>query len=178
MEVWKDIESYEDIYQISNLGNVKRKYANGKTKIIKPYLNKCGYFYVCLCKYNKKKLFRVHKLVALAFIGNIPKNMEVNHINGIKTDNRVENLEYVSRGYNLLHAYENGLEKRQYNNAKKSKSVNQYDLNNNFIKTWESVNEIQRQLKYCKQNISQCCNKKINTAYGYRWTFAERKCLS
>lgn len=178
MEVWKDIKGYENIYQVSNLGNIRRVYANKKTKTLRLSLNKSGYLYVCISDKNKKKLFRVHKLVALAFLGDIPDNLEINHINGVKTDNRKENLEYVNRSYNLIHAYKNGLEKKQYNNIKKSKPVNQYDLNNNLIKTWESINEIQRQLKYYKQNISRCCNKKINTAYGYRWTFVERKCLA
>lgn len=178
MEVWKNIKGYENIYQVSNLGNVRRIYANKKTKILRPSLNKSGYLYVCICEKGKKKLFRVHKLVALAFLGDIPDNLEINHINGIKTDNRKDNLEYVSRSYNLIHAYENELEKRQFNNEKKSKIVYQYDLNNNFIKAWESLCEIQRQLKFAKTNISKCCNKKIHTAYGYRWTFVERKCLS
>lgn len=178
MEVWKDIKNYENMYQVSNFGNIRRKYKNNQYKMLKPHLNKCGYFYVCLCKNNEKKSIRIHKLVVSTFINNIPDKMEINHKNGIKIDNRLVNLEIVSRSYNQIHAYQNNLEKRQFNNKKKSKPVNQYDINNNFIKTWDSMCEIQRQLKYFKQNISKCCSKKIDTAYGYRWTYAERECLT
>lgn len=171
--IWKEIKGYENSYWINNFGYIKRIYSNGSEKVLKQQLNKGGYLYVCLCKNGTKKFVRVHKLVAETFIKNDSKNKEINHINGIKTDNRVENLEYVSRSENLLHAYRCGLEKRQYNNPKKSKLVNQYDLHKNLIKTWESLCEIQRCLNFNKQNISSCCNKKILTAYGYYWNFAE-----
>lgn len=128
-EIWKDIEGYEGIYQISNLGRVKSlirviKRSDGKIKtfkerILKPALNTFGYPYVNLSKQGKVKSFVVHRLVVKAFILNIGNKSDVNHINGIKTDNRVVNLEWNTRSENVQHAFDNGL-----NNNKGSKHTN------------------------------------------------------
>jgi hypothetical protein len=104
-EIWKNIKNFENIYQISNLGNVKaleREYYCGnnfkvkkihKEQPIKGYIEKNGYKIVCLKNLDNKRTVRVHRLVAEHFILNSENKPEVNHINGIKTDNRAENLE-------------------------------------------------------------------------------------
>lgn len=93
-EIWKDIPNYENLYQISNLGNVKSIRTN---KILKYGYSHNGYKIVCL----KGKMFRVHRLVAEAFISNTNNYPQVNHKNEIKTDNRVDNLEWCSSSYNI-----------------------------------------------------------------------------
>lgn len=111
-EIWKDVEGFERLYQVSNLGNVK-SLANSKTKsekILKYSLGRRGYCQVVLSKSNNKYYMRVHRLVAQAFIPNPENKPEVNHINGIRNDNRVENLEWCTQSENQIHAYRIGLQ--------------------------------------------------------------------
>lgn len=115
MEIWKDIKGYENIYQVSNLGNVRSldridKYKNRplKGKLIKPYNNN-GYSIAKLWQNNKYKMLSIHRLVAIAFIDNIYKKPCVNHINGIKNDNRIDNLEWCTHKENIQHAFDTGL---------------------------------------------------------------------
>lgn len=103
LEIWKPINEYFGIYEISNLGNVKRYYKNGKTKILQPRLNHKGYERVCLCNKNTRKEFCVHRLVGEAFIKNKYNKPQINHKNGIKTDNMMSNLEWVTPKENCLH---------------------------------------------------------------------------
>lgn len=97
-EVWKPIKGYEDKYLVSSIGNVMAKnfQGHGKQKLKTPTLNKEGYFCVILNKDAKSKLFRVHRLVADAFILNPENKPQVDHINTVRTDNRVENLRWVT----------------------------------------------------------------------------------
>jgi len=103
-EIWKDIPDYEGIYQISNLGNVKSiGRIRGKNIIlIKPYIDKRGYFFVSLRKDNSKKNISIHQLVAITFLNHKPcgYKLVVDHINNIKTDNRVENLQILTNRQN------------------------------------------------------------------------------
>ena len=113
MEVWKDIAGYENLYQISNLGNIK-SLGNKKTrkdKILKLDLHKNGYYFIKLSKNGKPKNFMVHRLVCNNFLSKIIGKEYINHINGIKTDNRVENLEWCTQQYNIKHSWANGLSK-------------------------------------------------------------------
>lgn len=110
-EIWKptvDIEGYE----VSNLGRVRSFKQNCKGLILKPRISRWGYQHVRLAINNDRKIFSVHKLVALAFIPNPLNKPCVNHINGIKTDNRVENLEWVTYAENISHAISKGLIKQ------------------------------------------------------------------
>jgi 3'-phosphoadenosine 5'-phosphosulfate sulfotransferase len=101
-EIFKNIPGYEGLYQVSNLGNVKSlKYE--KEKLLKPCKDTWGYYFVNLCKDRKRKGFAVHKLVAMTFLNHIPNGHKivVDHINNIRTDNRLENLQIISARENI-----------------------------------------------------------------------------
>jgi hypothetical protein len=113
MEIWKDINEYEGLYQISNLGRIKslKRIVNHKKngiqkwpeKIINYNYNKNGYVAIRLSKNSIIKRFLIHRLVAINFLTNFNNYNEVNHINSIKTDNKVENLEWCTRKHNQQH---------------------------------------------------------------------------
>ena len=111
LEVWKDIKDYEGIYQVSNFGNVKSlgNEFSRKERLLKLSPQSKGYLTVVLQKNSTRRMVLVHRLVAHYFIPNIDNKPQVNHINGIKTDNRVENLEWVLHRENLDHAIKNNL---------------------------------------------------------------------
>ena len=104
---WKIIDGYSD-YEVSNEGQV-RSLKFGKIRILKHSTINSGYFQVILCNDNEVRMRTVHRLVLTAFVSPCPDGKEANHINGIKTDNRLENLEWVTRSENGLHAYRIGL---------------------------------------------------------------------
>jgi hypothetical protein len=110
-EVWKDIPGLEGRYQASNFGGI-RSCIDGRIRVRKTAANRQGYI-VLPIKDAQGKYFTkyVHRLIALAFIPNPVRLKDVNHKNGIKSDNRIENLEWCSRQYNVRHAYDTGLNK-------------------------------------------------------------------
>jgi hypothetical protein len=105
IEVWKNLPDYDGIYQVSNLGDVK-SLGNNKTKkekILKKHIGKDGYFRVKISKNTNNTVKLVHQLVAITFLGHKPDGTRivVDHINNIKTDNRLENLQLITHRYNL-----------------------------------------------------------------------------
>ena len=151
----------------------------GKEKILKLKKTKGGYLQVLLYKNNKSRMFSIHRIVAQTFISNKENKPEVNHINGIKTDNSIKNLEWVTGSENKKHAYKTGLRgtsektrKRCIENGKKAcKPIIQYDFQGNLIKEWESQTEASKQLKIGRATIGHCLANRIKTAGGYIWKF-------
>lgn len=105
MEIWKDIIGYSNDYQISTLGNIRNKFG----KIMKQRINKHRSNYKLIRFYGAAPFLKVHRLVAKTFIPNPLNKPQVNHINGIKSDNRIENLEWVTAKENTIHMYKTGL---------------------------------------------------------------------
>ena len=120
-EIWKDIEGYEGLYQVSNYGRVRSldRYVKQnhntkqlkKGKLIQPIKDCKGYLRLKLCKENTSKRVKIHRLVAQAFIPNPENKPQVNHIDGNKTNNRIQNLEWCTNSENQIHAYKMGLNK-------------------------------------------------------------------
>lgn len=129
MEVWRDIEGYVGLYQVSNKGRVRSldrldvrsdgsKGSNRRLRgaLLKASVGKVGYYVVVLSKNRTRKTFTVHRLVAIAFIDNPDNKGSVNHINGIKTDNDINNLEWTTHKENMRHGWDTGLITPSYNN--------------------------------------------------------------
>ena len=180
MEIWKDIKGYEGLYQVSNLGRIKRlSFLHGKSKkiikkekILKPIINKRNGYVYCGLSDNGTKSIRLHKLVLNTFNPCDDEKMQVNHINGNKQDNRLENLEWCTCKENINHAYKIGLkEGRRDKNNTLSKKVAQYDIEGKLINIWESTMQIQRSLGYSNTSISQCCNGRRDITHGYKWRY-------
>lgn len=172
-EIWKEVEEFNGAYLISNKGrlkSVKRGIKwNGtirhqEDKIMSQVINKSGYIEYQITYNGKHYSRKAHRLVAEAFIPNPAKKPQVNHINGVKTDNFVENLEWCTNRENVVHAYKNGLNKA-------AKTIVQFDLEGNFIKRWINTGEITRELGIGKTTILAACKRKNHAAKGYLWKF-------
>lgn len=113
MEVWKDIKGFERLYQISNYGNIKslNYKRTGKEQVLKQNINGRGYCYVNISINNKYKNILIHRAVAKTFIPTNNEKLDINHKDGNKQNNRVENLEWCTRSQNIQHAYNNGFKK-------------------------------------------------------------------
>ena len=172
-EIWKDIKGYEGKYQISNTGHVKSLDFNhtGKEKILKEKINSKGYHFVTLYKDDKQYYPRIHRLVAETFIPNPDNLPQVNHINGDKNDNSIENLEWCTGLENMRHAFENGL-----NDGRSTiRAVEQLDLEGNVLNKFEAIADAGRFLgiKGKPSSISSVCTGKRKKAYGFKWRYAE-----
>lgn len=104
-EIWKPVVGFEGLYEVSNRGRIKRikGFRACKDRILKPYANSCGYLLITLCKNGRIKRKLIHRLILEAFIESCPEGKECNHKNGIKTDNRLKNLEWVTKSENIKH---------------------------------------------------------------------------
>lgn len=192
-EIWKDIEGYEGLYQVSNLGRVRSvdriitsSYPYGtKTSFLKGKIRKLSldgqgqYLQVNLNKENKQKQFLVHRLVAQAFVSNPKYKETVNHINGIKTDNIADNLEWATRSENEKHAYRMGLASnwlkgKHGKDNYQSKVTLQIDKSTKkVLNEFYSTGEASKATNINRSDIVNCCNKKLKSAGGYIWRYKE-----
>ena len=172
-EIWKNIRG---TYEVSDLGNVRNTNYNrtGKSKVLKQNRDgKGNYLMVSLCIDGIVKRYSVHRLVWEAFNGEIPEGMEVNHINEITTDNRLDNLNLLTHCQNVR--YGTGIKRRAktQRTTQNCKPILQYTLDGVFIKEWPSLEEIRRITGYHPYCITNCCKGKQNKAYNYIWKYKE-----
>lgn len=183
MELWKNIEGYEGKYQISNKGNVKSlidNKGNSRELIRKLRVGKQGYYYVNLFIGCKSKSKKIHRLVAEHFIDNPHNKPCVNHIDGNKLNNNVDNLEWCTCSENSKHAVKHGLMvmptgvknymfNRHGAQNPNSVPVFQCDLQGNVIKEWVNMKIAGEQTGIHPTHISACCRGIRKTAGGYIW---------
>ena len=188
-EEWRDVIGYEGLYQVSNLGRVKsigtiNNYR--RLKILSPQINGRKYLQVCLFdEQSKRKVKLVHQLVAQSFIDNPNGYKCIDHINTIKTDNRVENIRWCDYKMNMNNPITKNkvdkirssiclqdwyIDKQRYSQSN-SKKVLQYNLNGVFIKEWRTISEAARAHNTSVQAISRCCNGIVKTSMNYIWKF-------
>jgi hypothetical protein len=178
-EIWKDINGYEKLYQISNLGRVKScskeicHFRGGKRilkeKLRKLVIDKDGYCIVDLYKNGIGKMMKVHRLVGIAFLNIHEGKNLINHINGQKNDNRLENLEWCNASENMFHAFSIGLKMPQINNEipiimydKKSKDL---------IMEFNSISKASRYLGCGRSEVSANLKNRQKSVRGYYFNY-------
>lgn len=170
MKKINEIEQYKDIkdyYYITNNGVVISKY-NNKEKILSPSSNK-GYLQVGLMTNDKKRICAfIHRLVALSYVNNdsLEYKIEVNHIDGDKSNNHFSNLEWVTSEQNSNHGTRNNKVAKQF-----EKKVVQYDLFMNIVNKYDSIKEANIVTNIHRGAIGQCCLNKRKTAGGFIWRY-------
>ena len=171
-EYWKPVLGYEGLYEVSNWGRVK-SIRFGKERILKPYTDKRGYLNVSLCKNNKQKLFKVHRLVATAFL-EIPEDLklyigtvylQVNHKDENPQNNFVKNLEWCDAKYNCNFGTRN---ERRIKII--SKPILQYTLDGAFVREWDSIAECGRN-GFSLGCVCMCCRGQQKYHKGFIWKY-------
>lgn len=198
-EIWKDVVGYEGKYQVSNYGRVKSldriiKYADGrkhihKGKVLIPRLKSNGYTKVGL---PNNPDVTIHQLVAKAFVPNPQCKPEIDHINGVRSDNRSCNLRWVTRSENLLnpiclrrmsdsmkgkkHSKEMNIakSKRQFNKPRRtSRRVIKFTNDGKYIETFDMIAQAARSVMKGDTHIRMCCNGFRKSAYGFKWKWED-----
>lgn len=167
-EIWRPVVGYEGLYEVSSWGCVR----NVRTgRVLRPRKDIDDYMYVDLWKDGVPKTYRVHRLVAMAFAdlvdwtedanGKPFKELEINHKDKDRTNNRVENLEWCGRTYNVRYS--------------QAKTVYQYTLDGELVRVWPSTRECEK-YGFNYRCISACCNGKQETHKGFKWSYLPPSC--
>lgn len=181
-EIWKSVEEFNGLFEISNKGRLKRVLNSPNmpdNNILKGEITQHGYrqYHIKINGESFKR--RAHRLVAQAFIENNKNLPQVNHIDGNKLNNNVENLEWCTQLENNRHALRTGLRQinleqirkaQKVSSEKQKKKVGQYNLNGELIKIFECLQDTEKCFKN-SSNIGRVCSGKGKTAYGYKWKY-------
>lgn len=180
--MWLDVFGFEGVYQVSDQGEVRsldRLNSRGykqKGVILSARTESIGYKFVTLYNGDKKEKWKVHRLVAKHFVENPKEKPFVNHINGIKDDNRANNLEWVTAGENKSHSFR-VLKERHWMKGKTgtecrySKIVEQLDEMGNIINRYGGTHEASRKTGISQGNIASVCRGERKSAGGYIWQY-------
>ena len=171
-EIWLDVPNYKGLYKVSNFGNVKsldRRVANIKRKgsrlvkgkLLTPQNDGRGYMNLYLSSNGVKTKFKVHQIVALAFIPNPDNKPIVNHINGVKDDNRLINLEWSTASENCLHAFKTGLRKHSGGNYSTLSNVTILEIKRLLFETQLTHKEIAQRCGVSKATVGRINTGKI-----------------
>ena len=177
-EIWRDVVGYEGLYEVSNLGRIRRG-----ERIKKPHVDHGGYLTVWLSEHSKMKCLKVHRIVALAFIPNHESKRTVNHIDGNKQNNCVDNLEWATHSENISHANKTGIRivtkaqreaasqngKKTCDKNRKRKAV--FCTKDGIKQQFESAHAGARFVCGIPSPIIQCCKGKKKTYKGYEWGY-------
>lgn len=185
-ELWKPVANYEENYLISRTGNIISLNYNktGKPKQLKPYISNDKYYRVKMTKNKMQRTVLLHRLVAETFLNkqhfkSLPgedrekinlQRLEVNHIDGNKLNNCIENLEWCTRAYNVKHAFDNGLKKRPnmaYGNKPKKVLCKK---DGNIVKIYDSISKAEKDC-FSRPKIILCCQGKRKRHKGYEWSY-------
>ena len=178
-ETWKSIKGFEKRYEVSNLGRIKSiggKSNHKKDIIMKQIINHKGYLQLVLRKNNMPHHCIVHRLVAQAFIPNPDNLPQINHIDGNKQNNRVDNLEWCDNSYNQIHANKLGLNENRIRRVKEicNKPVIQLTLDGVEIDRFASLREASNKTGCSYKSMSLCATGKVKTSGGYIWKYVDK----
>lgn len=175
--IWKPIKGYEDYYEVSNVGMVRGKprsvfnpgsgaYINLYQGYLRPSFDKDCYLDVTLTINGVSSTQRIHRLVAIAFLDNPNDLPIVGHQNGVRWDNRVENLKWCTQSENILDSFLYGRKKVS------GRPVNQLTLEGQFVKRFETIRQVEQD-GFCSKKVNAVVVGKRNMAGGYKWEYAQ-----
>lgn len=171
VERWKSVKGFEGKYLVSDHGRIYSMYRQGcNGRMLKLQLDKCGYPYAILSDGKRKKYTLVHRAVAAAFVKNKKNKPQINHLDGVKTNNYATNLEYCTAAENIAHSYDSGLRGPSYI------KIRQYDKDGRFIREYKSIKfAAETNGISCSSDISRCAKGKLKLASGFMWRYADTK---
>ena len=190
MEVWKDVDGFQGVLQVSNLGRVRtldhyvrhqreqyKKFVKGKIR--KLMIGNSGYYYIMLTYNAKNYHLQVHRMVAKAFIPNEFNKPQVNHKNHNKLDNRVENLEWCTPSENMIHAYKNNLiPLNKIGHSGKSnpsaRAVDAYTKDGEFIGHFDTMKDASKELGVAMSGVCNCCTGYSKTCHGMIFRYSDK----
>lgn len=184
-EIWRDIEGWEGMYSISTHGRVRSNSRIArpdfnpvylKERILKPFVNQ--YYFVKIQCNGKIETIRIHRHQGILFLNNPENKKEVNHIDGVKLNIHLSNLEWNTKSENMKHAFRTGLIKKTLNgkigkDSLRRKIVHQYTKQMEYVKSFYGCYEAQRATGCKNTSISACALGKLKSAGGFIWSYTK-----